>query len=48
MIEAGRMTLDRNMVDIHALAVGSFNLPRDWARKQDLEIEFDCATNTAP
>ena len=45
MIEAGRMTLDRNMVDIHALAVGVFNLTRDWARKQDLEIEFDCATN---
>ncbi len=45
MIEAGRMTLDRNMVDIHALAVGVFNLTRDWARKQGLEIEFDCATN---
>jgi signal transduction histidine kinase/PAS domain-containing protein len=45
MIEAGRMTLDRNMVDIHALAVGVFNLTRDWARKQNLEVEFDCATN---
>ena len=43
MIEAGRMTLDRDEVDIHALLVSVFNLIRDWARKQDLTLDFDCS-----
>ncbi|MFO0996873.1 MAG: ATP-binding protein [Alphaproteobacteria bacterium] len=42
MIEAGRMTLDRDRVDVHGLMVSVFTLARDWARKQDLTIEFDC------
>jgi signal transduction histidine kinase len=43
MIEAGRMTLDRDRVDVHGLMVSVFTLARDWARKQDLTIEFDCS-----
>lgn len=42
MIEAGRMTLERNRVDAHALLVSVFNLTRDWARKQNLQLEFHC------
>ncbi|MDA0701912.1 MAG: HAMP domain-containing sensor histidine kinase [Proteobacteria bacterium] len=42
MIEAGRMTLERNRVDAHALLVSVFNLTRDWARKQNLKLEFRC------
>ena len=42
MIEAGRMTLERNRVDAHALLVSVFNLTRDWARKQNLRLDFHC------
>jgi signal transduction histidine kinase len=45
MIEAGRMTLERNRVDAHALLVSVFNLMRDWARKQNLQLEFHCPTD---
>ena len=42
MIEAGRMTLDADQVDVHAMMVSVFNLSRDWARKQNQRIEFEC------
>ena len=42
MIEAGRMTLETDQVDVHAMMVSVFNLSRDWARKQNQRIEFDC------
>jgi signal transduction histidine kinase len=42
MIEAGRMTLETDHVDVHAMMVSVFNLSRDWARKQNQRIEFDC------
>ncbi len=42
MIEAGRMTLETDKVDVHAMMVSVFNLARDWARKQNQRIEFDC------
>ncbi len=42
MIEAGRMTLETDRVDVHAMMVSVFNLARDWARKQNQHIEFDC------
>ncbi|MGH6953377.1 MAG: ATP-binding protein, partial [Alphaproteobacteria bacterium] len=42
MIEAGRMTLEKDNLDLHALLVGVVNLSRDWARKQGLVLEFDC------
>ena len=45
MIEAGRMTLERNRIDGHALLVSVFNLTRDWARKQNLQLDFSCPTD---
>jgi signal transduction histidine kinase len=42
MIEAGRMTLEREPVQIHALLVAVMNLTREWGRKENLRFEFDC------
>ncbi len=42
MIEAGRMTLEREPVQVHALLVSVMNLTREWGRKQDLSFEFEC------
>ncbi|MDA1089633.1 MAG: PAS-domain containing protein [Proteobacteria bacterium] len=41
-IEAGRMTLDRDTLDVHGLLVSALNMVRDRARKKDLKLEFDC------
>ena len=41
-IEAGRLTLDRDTVDVHELLVSALNLIRDRARVKDLKLEFDC------
>ncbi|HEY6336164.1 MAG TPA: ATP-binding protein [Alphaproteobacteria bacterium] len=42
LIEAGRMTLEREVVQIHALLVSVMSLTREWGRKQNLTFEFDC------
>ncbi|HYB10011.1 MAG TPA: ATP-binding protein [Alphaproteobacteria bacterium] len=42
LIEAGRMTLEREAVQIHALLVSVMSLTREWGRKQNLTFEFDC------
>ena len=41
-IEAGRLQLDRDTLDVHELLVSALNLIRDRARKKDLKLEFDC------
>ncbi len=41
-IEAGRMTLDRDTVDVHGLLVSALNLIRERARAKELKLEFDC------
>jgi signal transduction histidine kinase len=41
-IEAGRLELDRDTVDVHGLLVSATNLIRDRARARDLKLEFDC------
>lgn len=41
-IEAGRMDLDRDTVDVHELLVSALNLIRERARMKDLKLEFDC------
>jgi signal transduction histidine kinase/PAS domain-containing protein len=41
-IEAGRLELDRDTVDVHGLLVSALNLIRDRARARDLKLEFDC------
>jgi signal transduction histidine kinase len=42
LIEAGRMTLEREPVQVHALLVSVMSLTREWGRKQNLTFEFDC------
>ncbi len=41
-IEAGRMTLDRDTVDVHELLVSALNLIQERARAKELKLEFDC------
>ncbi len=41
-IEAGRLKLDRDTLDVHELLVSALNLIRDRARKKELKLEFDC------
>lgn len=42
MIEAGRMTLEVDNIDVHAMLASVLNLTREWARKQGLKVEFTC------
>jgi len=42
LIEAGRMTLEREPVKVHALLVSVMRLTREWGRSQNLSFEFDC------
>ncbi len=41
-IEAGRLELDRDTIDVHGLLVSALNLIRDRARERDMKLEFDC------
>ena len=41
-IEAGRLELNRDTVDVHGLLVSALNLIRDRARERDMKLEFDC------
>ena len=41
-IEAGYMTLETEPVDIHSLMASVLALTRERARKQNLNLEFDC------
>ncbi|HIN20787.1 MAG TPA: PAS domain-containing sensor histidine kinase [Rhodospirillales bacterium] len=41
-IEAGRLKLDRDTLDVHELLVSALNLIRDRARKKEIKLEFDC------
>ena len=42
-IEAGRMELDKDTVEIHAVLVSAYNLIKERARQKNIEIRFDCA-----
>ena len=44
-IEAKRMELERDTVDIHALLVAALNLNQERARRKDLKVKFDCPSN---
>ncbi len=44
-IQAGRMELARDTVDVHALLAGALNLSRERARRKDINLHFDCAPN---
>lgn len=41
-IEAGRLKLDRDTIDVHELLVSALNLVHERARVKDLKLEFDC------
>ncbi|MBI1986257.1 MAG: HAMP domain-containing histidine kinase, partial [Rhodospirillales bacterium] len=41
-IEAGRLELDRDTIDVHAMLVSALNLVKERARKKDLNLAFDC------
>ena len=41
-IEAGRMELDKDTVDPHAILVNAFNLIKERARRKTIRVDFDC------
>lgn len=41
-IEAGRMELDKDTVDPHAIMVDAFNVAKEQAKKKTIRIDFDC------
>lgn len=41
-IEAGRLELDRDTVDVHGLLVSALNMIQERARSKDMRLEFDC------
>jgi signal transduction histidine kinase len=44
-IEAGQLALERAPVDVHALLANILALSRERARRLDITLEFDCATD---
>jgi signal transduction histidine kinase len=44
-IEAGQLALERAPVDVHALLANILALSRERARRLDIALEFDCATD---
>jgi signal transduction histidine kinase len=41
-IEAGRMELNKDTVDPHAIMVDAFNVVKEQAKKKNIRIDFDC------
>ncbi len=41
-IEAGRMELNKDTVDPHAILVDAFNVVKEQAKKKNIKIDFDC------
>ncbi|MBT7943937.1 MAG: PAS domain-containing protein [Alphaproteobacteria bacterium] len=41
-IEAGRLELSRDTIDVHGLLVSALNLIQGRSREKDLKLEFDC------
>ena len=41
-IDAGRMELDKDTVDPHAIMVNAFNIVKEQARHKTIKIDFDC------
>ena len=41
-IEAGRMELDKDTVDPHAILVDAFNVVKEQAKRKNIKIDFDC------
>ena len=41
-IEAGRMDLDVDTIDPHAMLVGAVNMVRDAAARKSIDLKFDC------
>jgi signal transduction histidine kinase/PAS domain-containing protein len=42
-MDAGRLELTKESIDIHSLLVLSFNLIKDRAKRRSISLEFDCA-----
>jgi signal transduction histidine kinase len=42
-MDAGRLELNNESIDIHGLLVSSFNLIKDRAKRRSINLEFDCA-----
>ena len=41
-IDAGRMELNKDTVDPHAILVNAFNVVKEQARRKTIKIDFDC------
>ena len=41
-IEAGRMELNKDTVDPHAILVDAFNVVKEQAKRKNIKIDFDC------
>lgn len=41
-IEAGRMELNKDTVDPHAILVDAFNVVKEQAKKKNIKVDFDC------
>jgi len=41
-IEAGRMELNKDTVDPHAIMVDAFNVAKEQAKKKNIRVDFDC------
>jgi signal transduction histidine kinase len=41
-IEAGRMELDKDTVDPHAILLDAFNVVKEQAKRKNIKIDFDC------
>ncbi len=41
-IEAGRMELNKDTVDPHAILVDAFNVVKERARRKNIKVDFDC------
>ena len=41
-IDAGRMELNKDTVDLHAVLVNAFNIVKEQARRKTIKIDFDC------
>jgi signal transduction histidine kinase len=42
-IDAGRMELNKDTVDPHAILVNAFNVVKEQARRKTIKVDFDCA-----
>lgn len=43
VIEAGRMEINKDTIDPHAVLVDAFNIVKEQAKRKTIRIDFDCA-----